>query len=670
MAAARLHRGRVPARVRLIRVETGLTIVEVLVASVLLIIGVLGTFMMLDVSSRGAAAARAREGATNLAREALENARSVPLGQIGASGWFQPQLQAMPNGSGTVSSPNSYTQQTTVARRGFSYTVAASACSVDDGRDGYGVHAAGTHWCSDSTSTGTADVQGEDLKRVTADVSYSVNARVEAVQQTATFSSSGTSVGPSVTALSITSPGAYAGQASPVVTSTPAGGILSFTGTSAGAADMKFTVNGAEQPSGVTSLGAGSWRLDWNISSLRDGSYTIGATAIDALGTRGQPRTMQVALNRGAPAALSGAVGGYNYVNVSGAKTLVVEAAWDANPEGSVTGYQVLRGASVVCATALTRSCIDTSPAANGATTYTIKTWYRDSAGVSQSISSSLPVTAPTFGSVPTTYGFVSTTGNPTAGCFSLGTRRDLNATFPTSGGTDSTLTTTGGNSMIGCMVALPAGVSLSAGTGTIQAWYTNSGNQTCAAEWAVVLNNASLVEGTSYFTGTRATYGIVSSATPTKVTLSFTTAARTFAAGDVLSLALQGDTSSGDCSHHTLYYGSGAHQTTLTLPLTGGGTTTLSQPAAPTGLTLVHNADGSNTLSFTAPTGSPGPDFYRIYRDGQNYTDRIDTAGDDGTPTIAWTDTATGGTTHSYYVTTAAATLAESATMAGPVSG
>jgi Tfp pilus assembly protein PilV len=655
--------------VRRIRAETGLTVVEVLIASVLLIVGVLGTFMMLDVSSRAAAAARAREGATNVARETLENARSVPFAQIGLSGWLQQQLQAMPNGSGTVSSPNFYTQQTTLSRRGFAYADAASVCSVDDGRDGYGDHAASVRWCSDSASTGTADGQAEDLKRVTADVSYSVNARAQAVQQTATFSASGAPVGPSVTALSITSPATYAGQASPVVTSTPAGGILSFTGTSAGAGDMKFTIDGAEQPGGATSVGAGGWRLDWSVASLKDGSYTVGATAIDALGTRGQPRTMQVVLNRGAPAALSGVTGGYNYVNLSGTRTLAVEAAWDASPEGNVTGYQVLRGASVVCATALTRSCIDTSPAATGTTTYTLRTWYRDSAGVAQSISSSLAVAAPTTGSVPSTYGFVNSTSNATTGCYPGGSR-DLTSTFPTSGGTDSTLTTTAGAAMVGCMSALPAGVSLSAGTGTINAWYTNSGKKTCVADWGLVLNGNTLVEGTSLNGGNDATYSIVPSTTATQVTLAFTTAARTFAAGDVLSLALVGDASTGNCTSQALVFGSGAHQTTLTVPLTGGGGTTLAQPAPPAGLTLVHNADGSNTLSWTAPTGSPPPDFYRIYRDGQNYSNRIDTAGDGGTSTITWTDTAAGGTSHSYYVTTVAATLAESATMAGPMSG
>jgi hypothetical protein len=49
------------------------------------------------------------------------------------------------------------------------------------------------------------------------------------------------------------------------------------------------------------------------------------------------------------------------------------------------------------------------------------------------------------------------------------------------------------------------------------------------------------------------------------------------------------------------------------------------------------------------APERHPTADFYRIYRDGQDYTNRIDTAGDPGTGTVTWIDTATGATTHIY---------------------
>jgi hypothetical protein len=97
-------------------------------------------------------------------------------------------------------------------------------------------------------------------------------------------------------------------------------------------------------------------------------------------------------------------------------------------------------------------------------------------------------------------------------------------------------------------------------------------------------------------------------------------------------------------------------------------GATTLAAPGRPTGLSLTTNGDGTTTLTWTAPTGTPEVEFYRIYRDGRDYTDRIDTAGVTGS-TITWTDTNAGGTSHTYRVTAASASLIES-DFAGPVSG
>jgi hypothetical protein len=155
-----------------------------------------------------------------------------------------------------------------------------------------------------------------------------------------------------------------------------------------------------------------------------------------------------------------------------------------------------------------------------------------------------------------------------------------------------------------------------------------------------------------------------------------------------------------------------------------------------PTGLSGTAGAGGT-TLTWTAPASSnPAVDFYRIYRDGTNYTDRIDTtdatastvanataagansvtvasatgfaagqsvavdtAGNQdnmtisavsgntitfssplahahaagvpvGLRTVTWTDQNTGGTTHTYSVTSTSAALAESAMTAvlGPL--
>jgi hypothetical protein len=422
-------------------------------------------------------------------------------------------------------------------------------------------------------------------------------------------------------------------QAAPTISVNPAGGVATFLGTSAGAADMKFTVNGAEQLSGTTNNGNGTWSFNWTVWSLPDGTYTIGAAAVDALGTRGQPRTMQVILSRSAPGALANLAGGYNYVNVAGTRTLAAELAWDANPEGSVTGYQVLRGATSVCgsSTSLTRSCSDFSPASSGSSTYTVKTWYRDSAGAAQSISTTYAMTAPGVGTIPTLYGLGNTTGYTGSQC-------------------------SGGN-------AIPA--SLGSGTVTFKVWYTNTGNKACVpggALYAVPANTLLVSTAPSFASGTTV---------PTLLTYTATVATRSLATGDQLVWQLNGHGTNNFCTTTSFYFNSASHQTTISLPtLVSAGDPPLAQPAAPSGLVNVHNADGTNTLTWNVATGTPGPDFYRIYRDGQNYANRYDTAGDTGQSTLTWTDTNTGGTSHTYYVTTAASTLAESNTMAGPVSG
>jgi hypothetical protein len=64
--------------------------------------------------------------------------------------------------------------------------------------------------------------------------------------------------------------------------------------------------------------------------------------------------------------------------------------------------------------------------------------------------------------------------------------------------------------------------------------------------------------------------------------------------------------------------------------------------------LTAVHNGtDNTTALSWTAPTspsGTPVPDFYRIYRDGTNYANRVDTT--DAVNTTVATASAASATT------------------------
>src|SRR6185312_7992109 len=96
------------------------------------------------------------------------------------------------------------------------------------------------------------------------------------------------------------------------------------------------------------------------------------------------------------------------------------------------------------------------------------------------------------------------------------------------------------------------------------------------------------------------------------------------------------------------------------------------SKPNPPINLKLEKNAEGAVVLKWEPPASgpAPAPAFYRIYRGTTDYTGRYDVTGS-GT-TYTYTDTETGGTSHSYWVTSATSNLTESPTseMLGPVTG
>src|SRR5947207_15635421 len=102
--------------------QAGFTLVEVMVAIGLIMIGLLGTIKMLDTASSAQGDSRAREGATNLARELLEDAHASAYGKVGSSAWLTAPMQALNGGSGTVTTPTGASLQTAVTRRSFSYT--------------------------------------------------------------------------------------------------------------------------------------------------------------------------------------------------------------------------------------------------------------------------------------------------------------------------------------------------------------------------------------------------------------------------------------------------------------------------------------------------------------------------------------------------------------------
>ena len=99
-----------------------------MVAIVLLLIGVLGTVKMIDDANGLTLNTRGREGATNLARQLVEDGPRRALRQPERHRHLVGELQVdVPDND-----PASGWQ---VRRRGFLYTVTATVCTLDDDQD-------------------------------------------------------------------------------------------------------------------------------------------------------------------------------------------------------------------------------------------------------------------------------------------------------------------------------------------------------------------------------------------------------------------------------------------------------------------------------------------------------------------------------------------------------
>jgi Tfp pilus assembly protein PilV len=376
---------------RRLRREDGFTLIEVLVAAVVLIVGITGLFALLDNSVRASYATRSREGATNLARQILEDAHTIPYSQISPSSIVE-ELQKMEGLQPKAPSPAPWqiVGRESETSKGITYTVKVSECSIDDPKNGWGKHvnAAGENpfcndpgekeWQAKEAAEGkTEDPQPENLKRITVDVSWPATGRSPDVHQVETLTAAGESVGLSAYNLKLSKP-------TPPIPSTPTVPVI----TEAGVTELVFTVTG---PKGTTAMvwslegnrqspaptevekGGTSWTFTWPIAGLSDGTYKVTAQAVNATGVVGPPVTIAVTLIRNTPAAPSGIEGGFNTVNVAGKPKQVVELEWHANAERNIIGYRVYRpenppsARELVCpesaaTLSLTLTCTDFKP--------------------------------------------------------------------------------------------------------------------------------------------------------------------------------------------------------------------------------------------------------------------------------------------------------------------
>jgi Tfp pilus assembly protein PilV len=306
--------------------DRGFTLIEVVVAASILIVGVLGVLSLLNAANRATVRTKSREAATNLAREAIEAGRAVPYPDL-TPGNLVAQLQAQPGLADAL--PGAAWE---IKRRGITYTVTATVCSVDDGSaDGYGDHTGG-FFCSDSATTGAADTNPDDYKRLAITVGWKNGSNVSSVKQEAVINNPGSAFAPAVRTLT-------ANPAPPIVNTgpTPTTTSIAFAATtSTSAQQITWSVDGVER--GTITGPATSFTFTWDLAGVVDGTYLVTVDAFDRYGESGASRTMTVKINRSQPAAPPNVRGSRNPLWNN-----LVELEWDPSPERDVIDYKVFR---------------------------------------------------------------------------------------------------------------------------------------------------------------------------------------------------------------------------------------------------------------------------------------------------------------------------------------
>ena len=369
--------------------EDGFTLIEVVVAMAVILVGVLGTVALLDRANAQTSEAKTRQTANALIRDIIETSQGVPYTQLN-SGTLQSTLQS----AGFPDDVTLTTSTWDIKRNGLRFTMTASACIVDDPRDGLATHASGAGFCPDSPG-GTGDNNGDDYRRVTL-TATPPNGLGAPLTQTAVVGShritnpggtgpgGGAATSNEVRELRITGPTLYHGQVAPCSSSAictfPSAttsavspkSIVFQTKTAYSAQKVKFTVDG--QAAATISGPATTFNWTWNLPDNQpDGAYVVAAQIYDATGTTAvsSPTPLVVTINRYTPDsnAFAPTAAGRNplWNNLPEIETYPT-ADPTARVDRDVTGFVATRqvngtGTTVVCQTYSPnlRGCQDTS---------------------------------------------------------------------------------------------------------------------------------------------------------------------------------------------------------------------------------------------------------------------------------------------------------------------
>jgi prepilin-type N-terminal cleavage/methylation domain-containing protein len=374
--------------------ESGFTLVEILVAISILLVGVLGVTTLVNVSNRTTVVNNSRQGATNLMRRVLETSRSLPFRSV-KEATLKSVIQSEAPDLATTAAGTWKVQ-----RDGYVYTLDATVCLVDDRSDGYGAHVSlDPPFCADSSTTGTADDVPGDYKRVTVTSTWTAGGRTHTDRQVTIVPPGTTGNAPEVRNVQA-SGSSTPGQPLVITSSTPTTYRFDAV-TDNDPASISWLIDGTPSqtcpPTTATCGGSGnSWFFTWDIGSptidnvagspnqgkciapatgssyVLDGTDQVGALPLDSGGLAGPAGSASVTINRCAPIPPPN----FNATGRDANLTGPVDVEWNDNPEGDVVGYKVFRGTTAtngvqICPAAASdppdpsmRSCVDTSPPA------------------------------------------------------------------------------------------------------------------------------------------------------------------------------------------------------------------------------------------------------------------------------------------------------------------
>jgi prepilin-type N-terminal cleavage/methylation domain-containing protein len=354
--------------------QHGFTLIELMMAAFVLVVGILGVITLIDRANASLGESNARTGATNLARELVEHTRAIDYDDV-TTGRLPGPLRAKTGLTGTGSPWQ-------VTRRGVEYTVAVEVCLFDDPVDGLVptgfVTEADRPLCPRPAAVdpGKTDANPDDFRRLQLTITWKQRGKAQELEQDALIANPTGGLGPRITEFPDPATQFTSGTAITLngIKSTPARTAVWTVSEGGGATGPALPVGSAGT----------DWSITWSLGALgtgtevSDGAYRINVQAFSDQGVAGDMSWRMIYINRKEPDAPEDVNAGRSTAPGATGPVPVVDIRWSPNPERDVLGYVVYRvGSSAPICGSLTSpltvtSCTDTNPPLDGAITYNV----------------------------------------------------------------------------------------------------------------------------------------------------------------------------------------------------------------------------------------------------------------------------------------------------------